>query len=488
MERRKTQAMASHSAMFLLLSIFTFVFLGSEYLYVNMVSRIVEESQTVIAQNYALGVNALGFLIYPLINRSVRERNKTILIFSLSFLSIICILLIQQHISFSVTLAAGVVLFLLLGVFGGSVHYLAACTIRTERIARLVGISYAAGILLQYANNNLVNIEIAEAAVLSVSLAVLSVLIMHTRRIHKEALASEEMASFRTAPRSDETSRKKIPAGLLLVLLVALMACVFSTLDNAITLGHAAGTMDIGQWPRMLLALSGLAAGFLFDIRKRKYMTLMMYCVMVLSVLCVIVLRWGGPFLTGVAVAYVASGFFVVFFTTSFLELAACMRLPDLWAGMGRAVNNLVAALVTNGSVTLLLAGRSITLIVLMLVLFVAASILMFAYTVKVHAVLAPPPAPAAGYTPKEKFSSFASLYSLTDRERDVLQYLLVSDGSVQDIAQQMSLSRPVLYRHISSLNEKTGTQSRIGLLQFYYEWMPENKGVTPEKSPDFKA
>ena len=180
MERRKTQAMASHSAIFLLLSIFTFVFLGSEYLYVNMVSRIVEESQTVITQNYALGVNALGFLIYPLINRSVRERNKTILIFSLSFLSIICIFLIQQHISFSVTLAAGVVLFLLLGVFGGSVHYLAACTIRTERIAGLVGISYAAGILLQYANNNLVNIEIAEAAVLSVSLAVLSVLIMHT--------------------------------------------------------------------------------------------------------------------------------------------------------------------------------------------------------------------------------------------------------------------------------------------------------------------
>lgn len=488
MERRKTQAMASHSAIFLLLSIFTFVFLGSEYLYVNMVSRIVEESQTVIAQNYALGVNALGFLIYPLINRSVRERNKTILIFSLSFLSIICIFLIQQHISFSVTLAAGAVLFLLLGVFGGSVHYLAACTIRTERIAGLVGISYAAGILLQYANNNLVNIEIAEAAVLSVSLAVLSVLIMRTRRIHKEALASDETAPLRTALRPDEMSRKKIPAGLLLVLLVALMACVFSTLDNAITLGHAAGTMDIGQWPRMLLALSGLAAGFLFDIRKRKYMTLMMYCVMVLSVLCVIVLRWGGPFLTGVAVAYVASGFFVVFFTTSFLELAACMRLPDLWAGMGRAVNNLVAALVTNGSVTLLLAGRSITLIVLMLVLFVAASILMFAYTVKAHAVLAPPPAPAAGYTPKEKFSSFASLYSLTDRERDVLQYLLVSDGSVQDIAQQMALSRPVLYRHIRSLNEKTGTQSRIGLLQFYYEWMPENKGVTPEKSPDFKA
>ena len=83
-----------------------------------------------------------------------------------------------------------------------------------------MGISYAAGILLQYANNNLVNIEIAEAAVLSVSLAVLSVLIMRTRRIHKEALASDETAPLRTALRPDEMSRKKIPARLLLVLLV----------------------------------------------------------------------------------------------------------------------------------------------------------------------------------------------------------------------------------------------------------------------------
>jgi len=76
----------------------------------------------------------------------------------------------------------------------------------------------------------------------------------------------------------------------------------------------------------------------------------------------------------------------------------------------------------------------------------------------------------------------------LTDREQDVLQYLLVSDDSVQDMAQQMAISRPVLYRHISSLNEKTGTKSRIGLLQFYYEWIPENEGAALEKSPDFKA
>ena len=40
---------------------------------------------------------------------------------------------------------------------------------------------------------------------------------------------------------------------------------------------------DIGQWPRALLALSGLVAGFVFDWKSRQYMGPIMYCVMMLS-------------------------------------------------------------------------------------------------------------------------------------------------------------------------------------------------------------
>lgn len=69
---------------------------------------------------------------------------------------------------------------------------------------------------------------------------------------------------------------------ILMILLVALMTCIFSTLDNAVTLVHAGGATDIGQWPRILLALSGLAAGFIFDIKNRKYMGNSVYCIMVL--------------------------------------------------------------------------------------------------------------------------------------------------------------------------------------------------------------
>ena len=37
-------------------------------------------------------------------------------------------------------------------------------------------------------------------------------------------------------------------------------------------------------------------------------------------------------------------------------------------------------------------------------------------------------------------------------------------------------ISRAMLYWHVSALNEKTGTKSRIGLIQFYYNWEEDKK------------
>lgn len=82
-----------------------------------MMSRMVGEDQTVIAQNYALGISVLGFILYPVLNRAVHERFKALLTFSTVLVSIICIFLIQQHISYAITLTAGLILFFLMGLF-----------------------------------------------------------------------------------------------------------------------------------------------------------------------------------------------------------------------------------------------------------------------------------------------------------------------------------------------------------------------------------
>lgn len=58
----------------ILMGLFTFLFLGAEYLYVDVLSRMVSEGKTVLAQNYALGVSAAGFLLYPLFHRFCKNR------------------------------------------------------------------------------------------------------------------------------------------------------------------------------------------------------------------------------------------------------------------------------------------------------------------------------------------------------------------------------------------------------------------------------
>ena len=128
-------------------------------------------------------------------------------------------------------------------------------------------------------------------------------------------------------------------------------------------------------------ALSGLAAGFIFDIKNRKYMGIVMYCIMVLSTICVAILKFAGPFMAGLIVFYLSAGFFAVFFTSGFMEISRHMRIPELWAGMGRAVNNIAAAVIANFVLTLLSSDSNLAVIILVLVLFVTVSVVAVIYT-----------------------------------------------------------------------------------------------------------
>lgn len=455
-----------------LMGLFTFLFLGAEYLYVDVLSRMVSDDKTVLAQNYALGVSTAGFLLYPLLNRFCKNRLKAVCFVMISLASVMCIALICTGTAYTATFIAGFVLFLLLGLAGSAVFYVSMRMMKTDRyLARTVGISYALGILLQFANNNLVRSETAEAIILSVFLLLLVWMLIKNDRVYcksngqkSEASSDEEKSESNTG----EHTKGSI-VGILIILLVVLMTFIFSTLDSAVTLVHANGTVDIGQWPRILLALSGLAAGFVFDIKNRKYMGLVMYCVMVLSTICMVVLKLAGPFLVGLIVFYLSAGFFAVFFTSSFMELSSYMKIPELWAGMGRAVNNITAAVIANLVLTLLSSDSSIAVIVLVLFLFVAVSIVAAAYTFQKKAFMEQLITDASdAVSEKEKLRKFSEVFSFTERETEVFGCLVNTEDSVQVIAESLYVSRRTLERYISAIYEKTGVKSRVGLLNLY--------------------
>lgn len=362
-----------------ILAFFNFVFLGTEYLFDNMMAYVTDSKGVVIAQSYILGASVLGFLLFPVINRFVKKSIVLIMHGLGGIVGILCVLMIQRHESYFSILISGCIAFVILGMEGSAVHYLAACALENSRhLSKTVGLAYAGGILLQFLNNNLINSDKAEAVILSVALLILLGLLMSLEYELLFDLLMKRNDLQDKKERYNDTIKERTVMGGTLIVSVALMTCIFASLDNIVTLEHATGSVDIGQWPRLILALSGLTAGVLFDIKEHRYMSIIMYCVVVLSTICAVVIQLGGSFLIGLIVFYFSAGFFVVYFTTGFMELSYYMYLPELWAGLGRVINNLGAVLTGTVSVSLLIENSGIALIIITLVLFVLISITTF--------------------------------------------------------------------------------------------------------------
>ena len=460
----------------LLMGIFTFLFLSIEYLYVNVVSGILSEETTVKAQNYALGASAIGFVIYPVYCRICKGMYQTAGWIVNGIIIAAGLIGVKQGNSAGMVLTLGLVLFLFLGIMGSAVFYFALCLLKNDRyLARIAGVGYMTGILLQVLKNTLIQSEVAEIILFILFLTGLEILLIRTGKQMDEGENEntagnglEAKAAKREGTGKNKTSTAAV---LLLIVLVVLLTCIFSTLDNAVTLVHATGAVDIGQAPRFILAFSGLLAGFLFDMGNRKFMNMVMYCVTLLSTLCVAALKFSEPFLMGLIIFYMSAGFFAVFFTTAFMEISRYTHLPELWAGMGRAVNNLTAAVITGGSLNLISSEPNIQMLVITILLFVLASVVTTAYTYEKKRLMEipePDKKPAGELDEKKRIRQIAERVSFTERETETFFCLVSTEDSVQQIADDLCVSKRTLERYISSIYEKTGVKSRVALIGIY--------------------
>ena len=132
-----------------MLAVFTFLFLSTEYFYVNQIAQNASSARTVNVQNYALGISAIGFCLYPLLFRFFRDRLHSAVFFTLTMLAIVCFVILGSPVPPGLLTAVGMLLFLVLGILGSAVHYHFLCEISDKKyFARMVGISYGFAILL----------------------------------------------------------------------------------------------------------------------------------------------------------------------------------------------------------------------------------------------------------------------------------------------------------------------------------------------------
>lgn len=469
----------------IILALFNYIFLGTEYLFDNIVGDIKPQS-VVTAQSYILGASVLGFLFFAIIKKYINKKLKYGLFSAFIVVETLLFALMEYSESYGFVVITGSVMFTLFGVMGSAVYYIASVYLKSNRnVASTIGLAYGLGIMFQFGDNNIVASKIARLIIFAIVLVVWIAIILNlyleenaesqnekSRKVKYEKTESKNIECKNTASKNAEYKNSRITA-IVLIITIMLMACIFSTLDNIVTYCHSKGIMDIGQYPRLLLAISGVVAGVLFDLKERKLMCLIMYSVTLLSTICMLVITMGEPFIIGLVVFYLSAGFFSVFFTTAFVNLSFEMKTPELWAGMGRATNNFCAVLMGTVFFSLFNSTNMLSNSIVIIILFVFVSIFMAIYYGKNS---------KKSYVAESlesddnKMENFVQQFSLSKRECEVLETLLKSDKNVKEIAQELYISRAALYRHISSMNEKTDTKSREGLIKFYYQWEKSGK------------
>lgn len=451
------------------LSLFYVLFLSMESLLDERAATFLPPDAVAFAESVAAAASLVGFLLYALVR--MRVPGFASLIYASGTLSAVGLLATSLVPGALSLLASGLATMLFVGFAGAAAHEaLARRFADGPEIARAVGGADAAGIVVQCLLMAVAPTPVVLALLLAAPAAAMPVLAV--RCLEDDGVGLE-------GPPAPGGQGRPVRGVALLALLIALMTCVFSTVDVNLTSAQADGLADLGAWTRLFLAISALVAGEVTDRLDHRWEPGLMAVVTTLASFAVFAVLQGAPWALASAVYYLGSAFMLV------ARESGCYAL---WSGMGGALNSAVSLLVT--APALALVSERSALAETAVILAILAAMLAVTFLV----ILGPRPEPAlplfdekdapvlAAPTSDERLVAFALEFALTEREAEVLQAMVTSRQSVQDLARTLCLSRTAFYRHVASMNAKTGTANRVELMHFFFDWVPGPQDGTSDQ------
>lgn len=544
---RWTTRNAKNRLLFCALALFFFVFLESTLFFQTNLAQSGGHGPF-LSQLPIQGASTLGLLAFSLKNRLVDEKGRPVFMGAVTVLGVACLVGVAFASSPLVIACTGAGGFFLIGLAGATAYW--ATCVRSRNIVRfatLIGGSHALGVLAQISLLEFTSNHLIEVVVLSAGIIALGAI---NARIWPSKKALSDLSAWQEGHRGDHITSSKFAgwrldhmtprtAVITIFALVLLFSVLFNTLYTFIDIGSPWTSQYTNVTLRILMAVGGLAGGVLFDLHWARYLGIVMFWMMLLSVGAMLGVEAGGPYAIGEVVYFLGSGVFMTFYTAVFIWIAQFLRAPDLWCSMGRALNNVTAIAI--GALALLVIDLTnpVAVVVLLIPLIIGINALLFAAgMLDLHprprggheaaertgqqgddsgsagnitpgqaavgectpaasnttpgsdgsdtsvqraadgmpeAAEGPTPGAApsaddAAIDPEVHLADFAGRFSLTPREIEVLATVTADERPLKHVAADMGISLRVLQRHLTSLYQKTGTQSRVGLTKLFWE------------------
>lgn len=434
-------------------SLYYFVFMIIESLGNDRTGEVVGNSYVVPFYVGSLIATALGYFIYGILAN--RVKNKHIFFISIaSIVGTIGVYTLDTSYSF---MPICFCLMIFLGFIGGHVHNLTVNPFNNiKKSGTILGVFMAFAIVIQFVVQNYIKSTYFNMALILVCELLLVVfgLIAKKEETTQDNLCSTEII---------QTNKKSL---LLVILLVAIMSLILGLNDEIMVNLNAKNETNLFSAVRLVYAVGLVIAGIIADMMKRKLMPLVTGCTMLLSMVAVSFLGEAKYYNFNMSVMYFYSGFYVVYLTYAFLEISyKCHgNKKALYAGMGRIVRSVATAIIT---AAMYFVGGNYNGTVL-ITINCLLSVLIFVIMTLGGMLYLKEPHRDKKRTDDEYWNIFAEKYKLTNREKDVAYRLINTNKILQDIADELYISRRVVQRHITSIYKKTETQSRTELMHVY--------------------
>lgn len=404
---------------------------------------------------YAIGLlfTALGYLLFSYVKDHIIKQ-FTIILGVVAFLAIMCGLNIT---SISLFLIFNYTALLSLGYIGGFVHYTNSLHLNEKNYSLYLSISAMLGVIAQYIAQNTGLSNAMYVVVIELGLLLIYIIPFSAKTTSDRESDNNKFSSTTNC----------FPKVFIYIIAVAIMSIILGFQDSIIVFKNATGSFQLFSYIRLFYALGLVLAGCISNIRNRIYLPLASGCAMFLSVLSMSFLSNSEALCNvSVGIMYFYCGFYVMFMTIMFMELALCKDNPRMFSGLGRIVRSIstcIIVLITTyfsdyigeHVYTVLSCLLSITLLIIMALsgILLPNDLLVSNVPLRVN------------YTCiSERLTEICNIYLLTQKEGEVLTKLITTELGVQEIADEMCVSRRVLQRHISSIYKKTDTKTRAGL------------------------
>ena len=489
------------------LTLFYFIFLESNTFYLSSMSSFSLEPDFVTTIVPIMGLNALGFLCFPLYSLKLSRKKRRGAAFVFAILWVASLIVAATASSPIAIVVAGCLSFFIMGILGGNAYFgVAMMLARSNRLITCVALAHAAGIFLHLICFHIPLGRAGDAAFLGLGIIAFSLVALFgwpSLQTPLEGAAVDSVGNpiyprkILDPQKPDASPSPQEPRrfAFQLVTLTVLLAALFNGLDSSTSLGVPWVNQCAEVWPRLVVAICGVAAGVLFDIDRHRHMGTVVLCVAFLAISAALAAGSGSNITVCRVVFYAASGIFAVFNLSLFIWLAAYMQVPQLWAGMGRIISDVVTLVITIPSAALaqtnhqVLTSLSFDLFAAVLILMTRAGMLALGYEKQISsypkkstgAEEAPkqecagesdqePFRQASPRTPEEALAAFSESYGLTKREGDVLAAVVADEQPLKYVADNLGVGLRTVQHHLTSLYKKTGTQTRAGLTARFIE------------------